>query len=247
MQPHTCHEGVPLSQFLAKKFKCRIGKCLSEGDINYYFADHTSPFLYWHFPGNFLFSKIFTFQFSVCLCSLFIQESPFQLWSFQLSRASKRRAACFGQRADWQLCCVVCSAPGLGVLLLCWARRWTRLATATLFCSAVCWGLQETQAEHCRVVCRHCAAGEGKNVTALITKKYPAFYLGEKQWIYETCKIVQRNSSVEWEEMRVACDKFDSQRNNWGSFLVILNCFRKRSQRISTVDPETNFASSENN
>ena len=107
MQPHTCHEGVPLSQFLAKKFKCRIGKCLSEGDINYYFADHTFPFLYWHFPGNFLFSKIFTFQFSVCLCSLFIQESPFQLWSFQLSRASKRRAACFGQRADWQLCCAV--------------------------------------------------------------------------------------------------------------------------------------------
>ena len=159
----------------------------------------------------------------------------------------QRRDACFGQRADWQLCCVVCSAPGLGVLLLCWARRWTRLATATLFCSAVCWGLQETQAEHCRVVCRHCAAGEGKNVTALITKKYPAFYLGEKRWIYETCKIVQRNSSVEWEEMRVACDKFDSQRNNWGSFLVILNCFRKRSQRISTVDPETNFASSENN
>ena len=59
MQPHTCHEGVPLSQFLAKKFKCRIGKCLLEGDINYYFADHTFPFLYRHFPGNFFLFKNF--------------------------------------------------------------------------------------------------------------------------------------------------------------------------------------------
>ena len=245
MQPHTCHEGVPLSQFLAKKFKCRIGKCLSEGDINYYFADHTFPFLYRHFPGIF-FWNIFTFQFSG---SVFVIHSRVALSIVILSvvQGLKETRRLFWAKS-WLatlLCGVQCTWVGGSASLLALARRWTR--PATLFCSAVCWGLQETQAELCRVVCRHWAAGWGKNVTALITKKYPAFYHGEKRWIYETCKIVQRNSSVEWEEMRVACDKFDSQRNNWGSFLVILNCFRKRSQRISTVDPETNLASSENN
>ena len=140
-----------------------------------------SPFFTDIFPGIFFLQNFHISIFWQCVRYSF-KSRPFNCDPFSCP-GPQRRAACFGQRADWQLCCVVCSAPGLGVLLLCWARRWTR--PATLFCSAVCRGLQETQAEHCHVVCRHCAAGGGKNVTALTTKKYPAFYLGEKRWIYE--------------------------------------------------------------
>ena len=201
------------------------------------------PFFTDIFLGIFCSQKFSHFNF-LCVCVRYSFKSrPFNCDPFSCPGPQRDAPPVLGKELTGNFV-VQCTRVGGSASLLALARRWTR--PATLFCSAVCWGLQETQAELCRVVCRHWAAGGGKNVTALITKKYPAFYLGEKQWIYETCKIVQRNSSVEWEEMRVACDKFDSQRNNWGSFLVILNCFRKRSQRISAVDPETNFASSEN-
>ena len=200
------------------------------------------------FSWEFFFSKFFTFQFSG---SVFVIHSRVALSIVILSvvQGLKETRRLFWAKS-WLatlLCGVQCTWVGGSASLLSQKMNKTCNCNSVLLRRVLRAARDSSRTLPCSVQALRCDAGGSKNVTALITKKYPAFYLGEKQWIYETCKIVQRNSSVEWEEMRVACDKFDSQRNNWGSFLVILNCFRKRSQRISTVDPETNFASSENN
>ena len=71
------------------------------------------------FSWEFFFSQKFSHFNFLAVCSLFIQESPFQLWSFQLSRASETRRLFWA--TSWlatMLCGVQCTRVGGSASLL---------------------------------------------------------------------------------------------------------------------------------
>ena len=108
------------------------------------------------FSWEFFFSQKFSHFNFLAVCSLFIQESPFQLWSFQLSRASETRRLFWA--TSWlatMLCGVQCTWVGgfasllskemnktCNSVLLRRVLRATRDSSRTLLCSV--------QARRCR-------------------------------------------------------------------------------------------------